>query len=100
MILHAALFPCGIAVTIIDVKAIPFTAATLDKLVILHKLAAVVGGNTPELFSEIRRFPFQPVYGPPYRLRSPIRQLDDDFLTAPALRQSKQHTFSALSADH
>ena len=85
VILHAALFPGGIAVTVVDGKAIPFTPAALDKLVVLHKLAAVVGGDAAEFLAEAWCLSFQLVYGPSDRFRLPIRQLHNDLLSAPAL---------------
>ena len=86
--------------TVVDVKAAALSPTALDQLVILHELAAVVGGDRPELLPEARRLTLHSVYGPAYGLRPSVRQLDDDLLSAQSLRQCEKYTSSILTADH
>ena len=91
MILIASFLPRRIAVAVIDMEPCPTSDAS-DQLLILQKFAAVVRGDAAELLPELRRSALQPVNGPADRLRSPIRQLHNDLLSAPALGQREQHS--------
>lgn len=98
MILIASFLPCRIAMAVVDLESFPTSDAS-DQLLILQKFAAVVCGDAAELLPELRRSALQPVDGPADRLRSPIRQLHNDFLSAPALGQREQHSLGATAAD-
>ena len=98
MIFIAPLFPCRIAMAVVDLKSCPTSDAS-DQLLILQKFAAVVCGDAAELLPELRRSALQPVNGPADRLRSPIRQLHNDLLSAPALGQREQHSLGATASN-
>ena len=98
MIFIAPLFPCRIAMAVVDLKSRPTSNAS-DQLLILQELAAIVRGDAAELLPELRRPALQPVDGPADRLRSPIRQLHNDLFPAPALGQREQHSLGATATD-
>lgn len=98
MIFIASFLPCRIAVTVVDMKPCSAPDAP-DQLLILQKFAAVVCGDAAELLPELRRSALQPVDGPADRLRSPIRQLHNDLLSAPALGQREQHSLGATASN-
>ena len=98
MIFIASFLPCRIAVTVVDMKPCSAPDAP-DQLLILQKFAAVVCGDAAELLPELRRSALQPVDGPADRLRSPIRQLYNDLLSAPALGQREQHSLGATASN-
>ena len=98
MILVASFLPCRIAMAVVDLKSCP-TLDAPDQLLILQKFAAVVCGDAAELLPELRRSALQPVDGPADRLRSPIRKLHNDLLSAPALGQREQHSLGATASN-
>ena len=98
MVLIASFLPRRIAMAVVDLKSCPAPDAS-DQLLILQELAAVVCGDAAELLPELRRSALQPVNGPADRLRSPIRQLHNDLLSAPALGQREQHSLGATASN-
>ena len=100
MVLVAAFLPGRIRVTVIDVKAFPFTPTTFPQFLILQELAAVVGGDALEFLPESRRISLDLIYGFADGLSFPIRQFAYDFLVTQPLRQGQQNAFSSLAADY
>ena len=98
MILIASFLPCRIAVTVVDMKPCSASDAP-DQLLILQELASIVCGDAAELLPKLWRPALQPVNGPADRLRSPIRQLHNDLLSAPALGQREQHSLGATASN-
>ena len=89
MVLVAAFLPGRIRVTVIDVKAFPFTPTAFPQFLILQELAAVVGGNASELLPESWRISLDLIYGSADGLSLPIRQFSDDLLAAQPLHRRR-----------
>ena len=98
MILVASFLPCRIAMAVVDLKSCP-TLDAPDQLLILQELASIVCGDAAELLPKLWRPALQPVNGPADRLRSPIRKLHNDLLSAPALGQREQHSLGATASN-
>lgn len=91
MIFVAPFLPCRIAMAVVNMKPCS-TSDAPDQLLILQELTPIVRGDAAELLPKLRRPALQPVNGPADRLRSPIRQLHNDLLSASALGQREQHS--------